>query len=597
MAGGTWLLRLDGRRALERADEVAPSRNHAPEQPAVPALAVPVASVDSDRAPVEKLAPAAPATVLDQSTAQGPSVAQVGARFHGRALASASRAPVRGASVQDDHPWVTDVHTDASGRFSVTLDESRRQLVRIRAEGFATTAVPVSPGHESPERELVIELQPEAVIRGSVLDPQGAPALGHVECALEPSIAGFTVWKEELDASGRFAVRSLPPGRRLRLSVHSPRERWSEPFVLVPGEERELEIVLADSVAVHGIAVDLTGVPVADLRLCMRRPSTAGRYFSHVEEPGFTAVTRGDGTFTIADVPPGSWWLGPAPSSPSDFVASDPSARAESVARYDSAAAPFAVPLEVPVGSDLSDVVLRVARGLRLRGRVVDSDGEPHVRATVRAQCDDLEVVHPVNNRDGAFVLGPLPDARFTITAELENGLASPPMTAQAGESGLVLRIERSELTLRVHAAVASGTEVVLARRGAPARPLQARTRNGGTATFEHLAPGTYDASLASSDGRWGGAVDLSPTEGALHELDLEPAATIDVSYMGPEYEVVLRALRGPAIVACATMRGGTSERIVVPSGPIRLELWLGQTSLVREVEAVPGMPLDVLLP
>jgi RNA polymerase sigma factor (sigma-70 family) len=180
-------------------------------------------------------------------------------------------------------------------------------------------------------------------------------------------------------------------------------------------------------------------------------------------EPAITTVSRPDGSFRLAGLPPGHGTVW---------------------ARTDTSLWAFSEPIGLLAGEEIGglELVVREAPQETLSGRVVDPDGRPvpGLELTFSATDQDDGWWNAVTDARGAFHFAPLDGAPQDISArapaweweDLERGGVAP------GMHGFVLAFERSqwvEVEVRDPAGVSvrNGRVVGLPADGPTARPLQ----------------------------------------------------------------------------------------------------------------------------
>lgn len=166
--------------------------------------------------------------------------------------------------------------------------------------------------------DVLIELEPKAMLAGTVVDANGAPVEG-VEVSMIPTFKTGPGLPMSFDASGKvpgagelgstdetgsYRVRGLEAGTyRVRVNqAQGPALAWAEPadaddpteaieVTLAEAEQREgfeLRVEARDGV-IRGIVVGSDGEPVADAWVRATREQSAGEYWEQVAE-GFRAM-------------------------------------------------------------------------------------------------------------------------------------------------------------------------------------------------------------------------------------------------------------------------------------------------------------------
>ena len=263
--------------------------------------------------------------------------------------------------------------SDAEGRFS--LRHARGRLVNLVATkpGFGRVELPLRLAGE----QVTITMRPEARLSLQVLDESGAPAAAaRVESyRLEterPRGSRFDEQRLVCDEEGRLLISELDAGVLSLRALH-PLLGESErvDLTLEAGEEHEAELKLVGGRIVEGRVLDaITDAPIAD--------ATIGRDW----------VQRGavksekDGGFRIGGIP--------ISGAREIWVSAKGYAR--------SAQTP----------PKRGEMIIRLERGHRLRGRVVDAEGEPLSDVRVNAVHGGggaVDSLRTKSQKNGAFLL------------------------------------------------------------------------------------------------------------------------------------------------------------------------------------------------
>lgn len=389
------------------ASRVAPPRPTAP-APA-PAPAAP---------PVDVSGPIAlsPATVVAAPDAPAGELA-------GRVLSWGDGAPVAGAEVTlapAGGGAAASFVTAADGRFVARpAAAGRYRVVSALAAGF----LPWAPDPDASPLEVVaragvridgvvVYLVPALTYRGWVVDPDGAP------------VPGATVVLLDADRGERAAAPiadTYTAGTDGGFDFHAPDDALLEARAagFAPGRARlgagaqttrELVITLgarggaaAVAQAISGRVVGPDGAPVGGARVVAVGP---GELAATGE-----AMTDADGAFVVAGLDPGPHVIG---------------ARADGLAAA-----------TVTAEAGATDVVVRLAAGARIVGRVVDPSGAvvpaPTVIAQQRAGLVTRAVaVVSVFDADGRFVLEGLAAGSYEVVAQAAGFAPSAPLAATA---------------------------------------------------------------------------------------------------------------------------------------------------------------------
>jgi len=426
------------------------------------------------------------------------------------------------------------VEAGPEGRFRIPARAAEMFELRAEAEGFAPTEL------RRERSELVdpldIVLRPGAAITGRAVDPDGEPLEGVEVSVFEALESPFgragredreparrsttgtegTFFAEHLPA-GTFDVELKAPGRAPRLL----------PGVDPSGEGRENgepldlgDLVLSPGVALEGRVVGPDREPVGEAEVLVGDfvPGIGG---DEEPPPGLDrreATTDDDGRFVVEDLPPGRrvtvWAKGPG-NLPGTVRGIEP---------------PAEEPLEI-----------RLRRGVRLFGRVVDPEGSPVARAFVRAWA------HPESDggrrhvwsenretaEDGLFDFDAVPRAEMSLRVTAHR-LAPADLRGLSTESGeevgpVEIRLEAGARVegrvLDPTGAPVAGAHVNVAHRAEEGyRPLRIGDRSGPGGVFELVGvpPGKVRLSAFHAEQRAEEEIDLGPG-GAVVDLVLEP--------------------------------------------------------------------------
>jgi len=485
-----------------------------------------------------------------------------GVRLSGRVVDEAGR-PVAGARVRarSSH-W--NIRRLAGPRVQETAGAGAFELVGVRAGEITVTAS--APDYREVE-EALGELQPgelregiEVVlargdlVAGRVVWPDGAPAVGaRVRLAAGTgSPRSATVQTlglgREVKPDGGFLLGGLDPGPYALRASCEPRAEDEDTSPLfkayvegVQAGTRDLVLELRPTSSVAGLAVDDAGAPVPAFRVSARQQGVAlgeglaGRF----EDQG--------GAFELAGFAEGRWTL---------------EARAEGFSGSE--------PLEVAVPHRGPPAVLRLIRGARLAGVVLDPGGAPVAGASVRARCS-LEggaVASHDGDADeqGRFELRDLAAGSFALTASSESWAPSQErtLTLAAGEAveDLVLSLTAGgTLEGRVFGddgAPATGRTIMTVPLVSPGGD-QVQTISDGDGRFrvERLAPGRWQAmalpDMQTMAGMASGAEDIDP----VTMFSRVKSATVEIAEGETTHVVLGEPPAAPVRVHGRVTRGG----------------------------------------
>lgn len=399
-----WIAQERGR---ARAEHVARPEGEqiagAQQQPGGPTLAQPSAPRREASAPGE-----APPTEAVAAFA-------VAATLRGRVL-DPRQAPLGGIPIGCiDHRWdlidSPGCESASDGRFELPLTAATADSRPVAlAPARATLACEVLEG------EWLIVLTDTAAYSGRVVDENETP-LGGVELSIEPRQSYFREhgfvrpldpnqdsWKTTSAADGRFEFPAAPAGEALVILARSAGfpPAWTR---VPPGREHDVRIVLSRSegVALTGTVIGPAGEPLSGARVSTGRESATS-----AEDGSFTILWRPSAVYTS--------------ESPDGTVAR----RNEShIFAVKEGYGPVHVEL---AGLDVREpILLQLGPSLSIRGRVVDTRGEP-LSGIVVWPADPTPL--------GDTVGGPAASDRFTFYSNVENSLRGGEGVCRTTEDG-----------------------------------------------------------------------------------------------------------------------------------------------------------------
>ncbi|HVS09590.1 MAG TPA: carboxypeptidase-like regulatory domain-containing protein [Planctomycetota bacterium] len=533
-------------------------------------------------------------------------------QFFGRVVAADDRSPLAGAEVElDSSPGSqTQALTGPDGVFELRGSG----FARARARGFAPALFHLAEGHERAADAFEVRLQRGATVVARVRKPSGAPIAGaHVTLWTNDmhlvmpetlhlfgmsAVPGHRSWMATTDADGQGSLEDLPPGVPLTLELrleNSPPPAASV-LELQPGEMREVDLIAGGGIELRGRLVDQHGDPIADQRIVLLRPEPPF-VFQILIGAGTTplAEARSDaqGRFTIPDVSPGNWMIGPAPAKRSGRP--DPGEVRPEAERI----VPLAIPIEVGTLSP-QEILLRVDRGLYIRGRVVDSEGNPAKGSVLALPNRDplFRAAFICDVKEGAFLLGPLAAGRYRLTASGSiRDARSDTVLAESGERDVLLRLRVGG---RVAGQVVDGSTGLPSSADVSLCPIGEAGMMVSPFTnpefhFEGLPSGTY-ALLARSGEEvgWLAGVDLRPGEERTGlRILLQPGAGLRVWNRTARWTAFLVQFDGYWIDASG-IESGSQRRAFLPAGHVAVRLHQGEIERTIEVDLVAGEVRDI---
>jgi len=563
---------------LSKSERASPPRSTPPEEVSVPRpqreLAPPVVErVEPGREPSPSASEEGPAALSDTDTSDE-------LLWFGRVVDAETLAPFAQAGVAvmegdpssapDDLPWTA---VPADGLVELRDLHLQSSVILVAAPGCSTAFVVPQTGHEEPAHAQVVELRRTASIVLRLRDERPLPGEPRVQILVDDwklfagnsfrSFGGKFAWEAVPEVDGRLSFDELTPRVELTLTVvEEERTLLTETLRLQPGERRELDLALHDGGTIIGRAVTSEGAPVADLEIWLvKHPRLLGAYFDDVEETQARVRTDAQGAFAFEGVAPATWFVGPAAGG---------------------TVAPASVQVELEPGEGSARVTLTCWSGLTIRGRVLDSQGNPVRSASVTALAHGV-LCSAQTEADGTFAAGPLAPGDYSVFADqlLEgHDGRSDEVRAHAGDVDVLLR-------LRLGATLVA---TVLDELGGPAAHAHAELISASDA---YEGQGTYQSDEQGRiefTGIPSGRCALIVRHGAMiavlanlaveagttsegHELRLEPGAKVAVLRPARHDAVACRIRQaGWEIWKCGFGGEGVPE-VVVPPGELEIEL------------------------
>ncbi|MFN0008646.1 MAG: sigma-70 family RNA polymerase sigma factor [Planctomycetota bacterium] len=296
--------------------------------------------------------------------------------------------------------------------------------IGARARGFSASyqfevaALPLGPNGS---RQVVLELaRGGAEIGGRVVDPAGNAVAGALVKIGERG-GGIVDLPNGLrasipdpvpvtsDADGRFTYAGdLQPGVHDVTVSARGWPLWRGHVEAVEGAKGHVDVVLAEPAKIEGRVVDASGAPVAGARVVAAVEHRGGWYFEPFPTP--RAKTDADGKFRLDWIAPGQQELNASLEGRPELGKAKLRAKC--------------------AAGQTTSVELVLDPGLTITGRIVDREGQPVARWTVRAKPDPYGFAYPRqsdSDEEGRFLLANLDGAhRYDLAADPKNVFSIP---------------------------------------------------------------------------------------------------------------------------------------------------------------------------
>jgi RNA polymerase sigma-70 factor (ECF subfamily) len=414
-------------------------------------------------------------------------------------------------------------------------------------------------------------------------------------------------WETECDRDGRFDFAELPARARLDVRVLRGDKQvlWINGHsldapILDPGESRELELRVRTGAKVTGVAFDKNLAPVPKHGIWLLRmvidtiynPGPVGVLISGDNEM-VVARTQSDeqGRFKFENVEPGTWWVGlePPPGNQSP-APTDP-------------VIPLAVQFEVPKAVPSVEVNIKPKNTLPIRGRVLKPDGSPSPDTSIAlAKENDFGPQSGVSGPDGSFSVVPVDAGPWKLCAHGSwTCVDSDPVEAQAGQDGVILRLKVAA-SISGEVACADCGEDRLLEVSILGEQIEywahgTAFQHGQRFEFSGLRAGTYHVLAQCEPDRVAFVRDIKVDAGAVISnvhVELTTGAVLVLRYTGNRETYNFGLWLGDVTAGSKDVPKGTTRRIIVPPGVVKLRPDAGGTERVLTVRA--GTETEVVL-
>ena len=373
------------------------------------------------------------------------------------------------------------------------------------------------------------------------------------------------------DSEGNAHLRELPPETVLSITVHregTEVHRTTRPVTLAPGEEGALIIELHGGTTLAGMMIDQDGRPVAGQGVRVGPAESRSRALRTWRDypAALETTTNTVGSFSFENLEPGGWWVWPTPDS-----------RAS-----ESALVPVTEFVQIDGHQETTNIVLRVRRGLFIRGQVMNPLDEPvaSVYLVLTPLSEDLLYGSGANSKaDGSFVFGPLLPGLYELQPMRHGELVLPlPLVVEAGMQNAVLRmqigggIRGTVVDVKTNQSVQANLKVEPAERYRQSHGRGIYQYGGAEFHYKPLAEGKYNVVATTTGGLVGIAPGIqviagSTTEGVV--IRVGPAAKVRVFYEGEETWGNFQVRLGDALIEGIRIHTGTSVLVDAPPGEL----------------------------
>jgi protocatechuate 3,4-dioxygenase beta subunit len=394
-----------------------------------------------------------------------------------------------------------DTTSGADGSFRVVGLEAGEYSLAVSRDGYAPKRVPSATVMEKGSNEWpTIVLAAGVPIAGVVRSSKGDPVVGAEVFAF----AEGTSRNSRTDPEGKFRLEGFGAERRVMVNVMAEGyAALQKQFIPSP---EEVVLVLSTSGTIRGRVEDAaTNRPVSDF--------TASYADARGQLAGGVRVVMGlgerekafqspDGSFELAEVPPGKWGV----------RVSSPGYRPAEVSG-----------IEIAEGETKEGVVVALKKGAVISGRVLDprrGTGVPNASVSwtegsdasrmgagmsVLARLDGAGASAGTTDADGRFRFDGLPAGKITLSAEHPDFVEVSKQVELDDESvdltlGLGGSISGSVLAKDGRAGI-PGADVLLRDQGEAFSMGDNSTRadSSGNFSFEHLKAGRYSVSARTN--------------------------------------------------------------------------------------------------
>jgi protocatechuate 3,4-dioxygenase beta subunit len=387
-------------------------------------------------------------------------------RLEGQVL-DVNDAPVGKATVVIDANPPREVHTDDDGSFA--FDSLTPRVYRVAARAGDAIAGPVSTRLGATTEPVILRVREAGKVDVTVTDDTNKPIRGAlVEVRDLVAVTAMT------DDSGKVTLRGIAPGWHIVKASADGHATAFHEIATAADATADYDIVLRAGGSIAGTVVDGQGAPIEGARIL---PEHMGHFDDYYD-------SRFDAVLTDAK---GRWRLTGLPRETTRVRA------------YHGEYAPGASsPIVLAENPARDGVTIVMERGVKLRGRVVDTNNAPVAGAEVRVSADTVlsgNVRRVAADAKGEFAMAGLPRRLMYVMAASEGATSQTlPIDLSHEDAPVELRLDRG----------AELVGVVVDSKGAPvpeARVEVERTRRDDPNETVASRLRGKDSTIAGTDG------------------------------------------------------------------------------------------------
>ncbi|MEZ5979201.1 MAG: carboxypeptidase regulatory-like domain-containing protein [Planctomycetota bacterium] len=380
-------------------------------------------------------------------------VVEQGVVVTGTVTSATDGLPIAGAIVGEGWVYRRTATTDTNGEYRLPgFGAPGLNELYAKASGFGQAQVESPPAAVDGALRVDFVLVPARRAHGRVVARDGSPLEGVLVAAVasEDGPEGQRIdWKwDRTDADGRFEVRDL--SRELRHALMLSKRGFATRVYDFPNSDfrdEDLDLgtfELGPPALVAGVVQSSDGSGVADVDVSLkgwnadrdrlsRNKSRVGDFYVDTRR----TTTDASGRFSFGDVAEGEYQLLARSRAHPDI---DP------------------VAVSVSEGEQRDDIVIALAGGESISGRVVDPDGDPVVDVFLNAYVVELRdpsgaearrIPNARTGADGRFELAALPPGIYGVAVQAASSRSGEPLLGtmvervDSGSTDLEIRLER----------------------------------------------------------------------------------------------------------------------------------------------------------